>query len=143
MVRILSCVAGLVVVSAFIDRAVAQDARPADGFQATPEQEAFFEKSVRPILAAKCFECHGEKQQKGGLRLDSRGALLKGNDAGPAVVPGKPEESRFIEVIGYRDPIQMPPKQKLSEAEIAALTEWIRQGAPFPGAAAESGTPAL
>lgn len=120
-----------------------EPAKPAaDDFKATPEQEAFFEKTIRPLLVAKCLECHGEKQQKGDLRLDSRGAVLKGNDGGPAVVPGKPGESRLIEVIGYKDPVQMPPKGKLADAEIAALTEWIKMGAPFPGGSAATASAA-
>jgi hypothetical protein len=114
----------------------------ADEFKATPEQEAFFEMKVRPILVAKCLDCHGEKKQEGGLRLDSRGALLKGNDAGPAVIAGKPDESRLVEVIGYQDPIKMPPKQKLGDDQIATLTEWVKIGVPYPQGAAPGG-PAL
>jgi len=104
---------------------------PPAEFKPTPEQEAFFEKKVRPVLVARCLECHGEKKQEGGLRLDSRAALLTGNDSGPAITAGKPEESRLVEVIGYNDPIKMPPKQKLADEEIAALTEWIKIGAPY------------
>ena len=122
--------------------------QPAES-KATPEQEAFFEQKVRPVLIARCFECHGDKKQEGGLRLDSRSAAINGNDSGPAIVSGKPEESRLVEVIGYQDAIRMPPKQKLADAEIAVLTEWIKIGAPFPAAAAatapalgESATPA-
>ena len=111
-------------------------------FKATPEQEAFFEQKVRPLLAARCFECHGDKKQEGGLRLDSRTLATKGNESGPAIVPGKPEQSRLVEVIGYQDAIRMPPKQKLADAEIAVLTEWVKLGAPFPAAAAAAG-PAL
>jgi cytochrome c553 len=103
------------------------------GPKTATEQEAFFEQRVRPLLVAKCFECHGEKKQEGGLRLDSRSSILKGNDSGPAVVAGKPEESRLLEVIGYDDAIKMPPKQKLAESEIATLTEWVKIGAPWPG----------
>lgn len=109
--------------------AIAADDKP------SPESEAFFESKVRPLLVAKCFECHGEKQQKGDLRLDSRDAVFKGNDGGPAVVPGKPDDSRLIEVIGYRDPVRMPPKGKLSDAEIETLMTWVKLGAPFPGSA--------
>src|SRR6478735_3738736 len=69
---------------------------------ATPEQEAFFEKKIRPILVSRCLECHGEKKQEGGLRLDSRAGVLKGSDSGPSVVAGKPGESRLVEVIGYQ-----------------------------------------
>ncbi|MSR56567.1 MAG: DUF1553 domain-containing protein [Planctomycetaceae bacterium] len=100
-------------------------------FRATPDQEAFFENKVRPILVARCFECHSDKKQEAGLRLDSREALLKDGDSGPAVVAGKPEESRLIEVIGYGDAIKMPPKEKLPDDQIATLTEWIKIGAPF------------
>ena len=55
------------------------------------DREKFFEQNVRPLLAEKCYSCHGEKKQKGGLRLDSIEAILKGGESGPAVVPGKPE----------------------------------------------------
>src|SRR5262249_27802778 len=110
-----------------------------DDPKATPQHEAFFVKKVRPILAARCLECHGEKKQEGGLRLDSRSAILKGNDAGPAVVPGKPDESRLVEVIGHQDVIKMPPKQKLGDDEIATLTEWVKIGAPYPARATATG----
>lgn len=115
---------------------------PAAEFKATPEQEAFFEQKIRPLLVTRCFECHGEKKQEGSLRLDSRASILKGNESGPAIVAGKPEESRLVEVIGYQDALRMPPKQKLADAEIALLTEWIKIGAPFPASAAAMG-PAL
>ncbi len=100
------------------------------------EDEAFFEKQVRPVLVARCFECHGASQQKGSVRLDSRAESLKTTDGGTIVVPGKPEESRLIDVIGYEDAIRMPPKEKLPDREIATLTEWVRRGAPFPASAA-------
>lgn len=116
------------------DGIVQADDQPAAGadFRATPDQEAFFENKVRPILVARCFECHGDKKQEAGLRLDSRAALLKESDSGPVVVAGKPDESRLIEVIGYGDAIRMPPKEKLPDDQIAVMTEWIRIGAPFP-----------
>src|SRR5271154_4369842 len=56
-------------------------------------REHFFEQNVRPLLAEKCYSCHGDKKQKGGLRLDSIEAILKGGESGPAVVPGKPDDS--------------------------------------------------
>src|SRR3954468_14208025 len=78
---------------------------------ADPKGVEFFEKRVRPILVERCYECHGEKKHKGGLRLDSAAAVLKGGDSGPALVPGKPEESRIIKGISWSDPdFQMPPK---------------------------------
>ncbi len=99
----------------------------------------FFEKRVRPVLVERCYECHGEKKQKGGLRLDSAAAVLKGGDSGPALVPGKPDESRLVKGITWSDPdFQMPPKNKLSDSEIAALTEWVKLGAPDPRTHVES-----
>lgn len=98
-----------------------------------PEADEFFEKSVRPLLAARCLECHGATEQSAGLRLDSRAAILAGGDTGPAIVPGKPEKSLLITAVHYGDDSpQMPPKGKLSEEQIAALTTWVKLGAPWP-----------
>ena len=65
----------------------------ASGQDATSDPEGFFESKVRPVLAAKCVECHGPAKASGGLRLDSRDGLFKGGDSGPAVVPGDVEHS--------------------------------------------------
>ena len=94
--------------------------------------DAFFESKVRPLLIAKCQECHGSDKPKAGLQLDSREAILAGGESGPAAISGKPDESLLIDVIGYRNAIQMPPKSKLPDAEIAILTEWVRRGMPWP-----------
>jgi cytochrome c553 len=98
----------------------------------SPAEAEFFEKSVRPLLLAKCVDCHGADKQKGGLRLDSRDAALRGGDSGAAIEPGKPDDSRLIEAISYRTDLKMPPKSKLSDAEIAHLTDWVKRGAPWP-----------
>jgi cytochrome c553 len=101
--------------------------------QPTPSQIEFFEKSVRPVLAAHCFECHGAEKHKGNLRLDSRPMMMEGGGSGPAIVPGNAKKSLLIQAIHYTDPeLKMPPKGKLSDAEIAILTDWIQQGAPWP-----------
>ncbi|MGH9847229.1 MAG: PSD1 and planctomycete cytochrome C domain-containing protein, partial [Blastocatellia bacterium] len=101
--------------------------------QLTPEQTEFFEKHVRPVLAENCYSCHGEKMQMSGLRLDSRAALLKGGDRGPAITPGDPEASLLIRAIRYADPdLAMPPKGKLPPLAIAGLEAWVRMGAPDP-----------
>lgn len=93
----------------------------------------FFENEVRPVLASRCYECHGEKKQKGGLRVDDIGYLQSGGDTGPALVPGKPEESPIIEAVRYlKSDFQMPPKEKLPDAEVAVLEKWVRMGAPWP-----------
>lgn len=92
-----------------------------------------FEKKIRPLLAENCFECHGDKKQKGGLRLDSRAAMLTGGDTGPSIVPGDPEKSLLLTAIQYRDEnLLMPPKRKLAAEHVAALSEWIKRGAPWP-----------
>jgi len=94
---------------------------------------AFFESKVRPLLVAKCVECHGDKKQKGGLRLDSRAAWQKGGEFGPAIVPGKPEESLLIKAVQFADKdLQMPPKQPMTAAEVAVLVEWVKSGAADP-----------
>jgi mono/diheme cytochrome c family protein len=108
----------------------------AEDSPASPEQEEFFESQVRPLLAARCLECHGEKKQESGLRLDSRATALKGGDSGsPAVVPGKPDESQLIAAVKHTGDYQMPPKSKLSDEEIAALTKWVEMGSPWPKSA--------
>ncbi len=94
------------------------------------EQLKFFESQVRPLLASKCVSCHGAEKQKGELRLDSRAAVLKGGESGPAVVPGRPEESLLIEAINY-DSFEMPPAGQLSKESIDVLTRWVRMGAPW------------
>jgi len=97
------------------------------------EKIAFFESKVRPLLLARCIECHGDKKQKGGLRLDSRAAWSKGGDSGPAIVPGKVDESLLIKAVRYRDKdLQMPPKMALAPQDVEILTEWVRQGAIDP-----------
>ncbi|MCX8489092.1 MAG: hypothetical protein ORN22_08300, partial [Opitutales bacterium] len=102
----------------------------------TAAQLEFFEKEVRPVLADNCYKCHGPKKQKSSLRLDSRELILKGGEVGPVVVPGKPEASRLILAIKHtkaKDVEAMPSAdEKISPKAIAALTEWVRQGLPWP-----------
>jgi hypothetical protein len=101
----------------------------------TPEQERFFEEKVRPLLSANCFECHGPKKQESGLRLDSRSAVIDGGDSGErAVVPGDPDRSLLVKAINHVGEYHMPPKRKLGGDEIAALTEWVKEGLPWPAA---------
>src|SRR5205823_8953802 len=103
----------------------------------------FFEKRVRPVLAARCYECHGPKSKaRGGLRVDSRAALLRGGDHGPAIVPGKPEQSFLLRVLRHDADIKMPPKEKLPARAIADLAAWVKQGAPWPSDAAVLPPPA-
>lgn len=94
---------------------------------------AHFEQRIRPLLIANCIECHGPDKQKGGLRLDSRDGWQTGGDSGPALTPGRPEESRLWHAVTYLDrDLKMPPKRKLKESEVADLKLWIESGAPDP-----------
>jgi hypothetical protein len=110
------------------------DKKPAPEKRFSAEGLAFFEKDVLPILQANCLECHGAKKPKGGLRLTSRERLLKGGDLGPALDEAKPEESRLLLAIIYKDKPQMPPSGKLPQKDIDTLTRWVKMGAPWtPG----------
>ena len=101
--------------------------------QLSHEQLEFFEKSVRPLLIERCYECHSTKEVSGGLRLDSQIGVAKGGDTGPAIVAGKPAQSRLVEAIRYENrDLQMPPTGRLSDAEIDVLVKWIELGAPDP-----------
>ncbi len=93
------------------------------------DAKAHFEKNVRPILVEHCFRCHGPDKQKGGLRLDSRAAFLKGGEGGPAVVPGKPDTSPLVHSVREGE---MPPTGKLADAQIATLAKWVQDGAYWP-----------
>ncbi len=106
----------------------------------TPEQLQFFENKVRPVLAENCTKCHGAEKQNNGLRLDSRAAIVKGSDYGPVVEPGKPEVSKLIKAIRHEAGVEAMPKtgSKLSDDAIAAISEWIAMGLPWP---AESAAP--
>ncbi|WP_298858798.1 DUF1549 domain-containing protein [uncultured Gimesia sp.] len=98
---------------------------------ANVKQLHFFEKEVRPLLIKHCLECHGEKKQKGELRLDSLKAILQGGESGPAIVPGKSNESLLVDAINFES-FEMPPENKLKDKEIAVLTRWVNTGAYWP-----------
>ena len=101
---------------------------------ATPARaDDFFEAKVRPVLVKRCEKCHGASKQKAGLRLDVRSGWERGGGQGPAVVPGKTEESLLVRAVRYTDDdLQMPPDGKLPDAEVSALAEWVRRGAVDP-----------
>ncbi|MDY3561121.1 PSD1 and planctomycete cytochrome C domain-containing protein [Gemmata sp. JC673] len=115
---------------------------PAVVAAAPPDDAAHFEKKVRPVLVEKCVSCHGPEKQKGGLRVDSRAALLQGGDSGPSLVPGKPNESLLTRVLAHDGELKMPPKNKLPAPEIAALKEWVQAGAPWPDSPSAPAAPA-
>jgi hypothetical protein len=110
-------------------------AEPAPAESPTPsrEQAQFFESKVRPVLFETCIKCHGPEKQKSGLRLDSRASALAGGEQGPAVVPGKPDDSLLVTAIRHDDDqLKMPPSKKLPGQQIADLTRWVQMGAPWP-----------
>ncbi|MGB7346876.1 MAG: PSD1 and planctomycete cytochrome C domain-containing protein [Pirellulaceae bacterium] len=97
---------------------------------------AFFESNVRPILVRHCYDCHSAQEgaAEGGLRVDSRTAIRKGGERGPAVVPGRPDASLLLTAVSHTDSdLKMPPKEaKLSPSVLADLKKWIEMGAPDP-----------
>ncbi|NNJ27674.1 hypothetical protein LzC2_37820 [Planctomycetes bacterium LzC2] len=100
-----------------------------------PNQIEFFEQRIRPVLAQDCYACHSsEGKADGGLVLDHREGLLKGGDRGPAIVPGKPEESLLVQAIRHDDEdLEMPSAApKLDAAVIRDFEQWVRMGAPDP-----------
>jgi len=100
--------------------------------QMVAAQEDFFETKVRPVLINKCDSCHGSAA-KGGLRLDSRAALLQGGKDGAVVVPGHPESSMLTSAIHYTDTrLQMPPRAALKADQVADIDAWIKMGLPWP-----------
>lgn len=101
-----------------------------------PQHIEFFEARIRPLLVERCYECHSSdsKSLKAGLKLDSKTAILKGGDSGPAIVAGEPNKSLLIESVRYESN-EMPPGGKLSDAQIADLTKWVEIGAPWPAEA--------
>ncbi|MGZ8920060.1 MAG: PSD1 and planctomycete cytochrome C domain-containing protein, partial [Limisphaerales bacterium] len=102
---------------------------------AAPSHAAEGFEKAHAILQEHCFKCHShaEKKSKGGLMLDSQSSLLEGGDSGPAISTDKPAEGLLLKAISHADPdLQMPPKTKLSDAQIATLTAWIQAGAPWP-----------
>jgi hypothetical protein len=94
--------------------------------------EELFETSIRPVLAKNCYSCHTQTML-GGLRLDSKQAMLDGGKSGPALVPGKPDESLLIKVVRHEiDDLKMPMGGKLADEQIAVLAQWVEMGAPWP-----------
>jgi len=101
----------------------------------TRAQVDFFEKKIRPVLVENCYKCHSAKSEKikGELLLDTKASARKGGESGPAVVPRDLKKSLLIEAVRWtNDDLQMPPKKKLSAAQIMDLERWVQMGAPDP-----------
>ncbi len=101
------------------------------GAWAQPDTE-YFEREIRPLLAKNCYACHGAKSGFAGLRLHERASAMKGSDAGPVIVAGKPDESKLIRAVRGELSQRMPPSGPLPAGEIAKLVRWIEMGAPWP-----------
>jgi hypothetical protein len=92
-----------------------------------------FRNRVAPLLESRCVSCHGTEKQKGGLRMDSREAILKGGDTGPGAVPGEVGKSLILQSVMHTSKeLKMPPKEKLSAGEVAVFERWVRDGVPWP-----------
>ena len=101
------------------------------------EVEVDFVRDVQPILEAHCLSCHGQKKQKGRLRLDSKGAALRGGGSGAVLVPGRSKESRLFQVLLDPNPDERMPKDAdpLKKEQIEILRRWIDRGAAWPDSA--------
>ena len=120
------------------DLPAASGSRVASGLQGEtylPSEESirFFETKIRPLLADHCYECHGVDSQESDLRVDTLVGMLSGGLAGPSMIPGQPNSSLLVTAVRYHDnDLKMPPDEKLSDLQIADLTQWIEMGAPHP-----------
>ena len=107
---------------------------------AAPEDGAFFESKVRPVLATQCYSCH-TSSALGGLRVDSKEALLKGGKSGPAIIPGDPDKSLLIAAVRQTGALKMPMGGKLEAKQVDDLVAWVKSGAVWPAEAKTTGNP--
>ncbi len=136
MTRPLIAVALLTGVAAFAQPTAAQPTK-GGGFadKPTPDQLAFFEKKIRPVLVEQCYKCHSAEAEKikGGLTLDTRDGTRRGGETGPIIQPGNPDRSKLIASLKHKNPdTAMPPKGKLADSVIADFEAWVKMGAPDP-----------
>ena len=106
---------------------------------AGPDEAArpeFYTTKVQPIFQANCYRCHGGMNHRGGLNIATRAGMMKGGHDGAVLVPGDPAKSLLVRLIRHEgpqnDPMPMPPKAKLSDADIATVERWVRAGAIMP-----------
>lgn len=89
----------------------------------------YFDERVAPILEKRCLPCHNEELKNANISFLDRDSLLSGGTLGPALIPGRPDQSLLIAALRHEGELQMPPGPKLSSKEVAVLTEWIKRGA--------------
>lgn len=105
----------------------------AESDEFTPEQIAFFENKIRPVLATSCYECHGAEKQEGDLRLDTYKGIMQGGKSGVLISTADPASSLLITAIKYQNPdLQMPPDGQLSKEVVADFVLWLASGAAHP-----------
>ena len=110
-------------------------ARSREHPEGAPVARKVTEHQITPIFLLRCTVCHGGRKKEAGLDLRSRESMIKGGKSGPAMVPGKPDESLIVRKIRAAE---MPPARKLVEvsvkfmrpSELQLLEGWIRAGAP-------------
>ena len=130
VLRCLALPSCLLATSSWVPQLSAQEKSPA---APSSKQVEFFERNVRPVLLKHCVSCHGSEKQENGLRLDTRQSILMGGESGPAITSGQSKQSLLVEQIGVHDNESvMPPDDELNPLEIANLTKWIDDGAPWP-----------
>ncbi len=122
-----SAIAAIVAIVAAFQPVIAQE---------NPATSEFYTQHVKPILQTNCYRCHAGMNRRGGLNMETREALLKGGKDGPALVPGDPANSLLIKLIRHEgpanDPMDMPPRGKLSDVDIAVVEQWVKAGAIMP-----------
>ncbi|QDS93800.1 Planctomycete cytochrome C [Roseimaritima multifibrata] len=104
---------------------------PAIAEEPTTAERDQFEQHVRPMLLTNCIKCHDDNKQEGGLNLTTLEGLLEGGDSGPAVVPGKPDESLLLEALRYES-FEMPPSGQLEDSLVGGIAAWVAAGADWP-----------
>ena len=107
------------------------------GAQEDAAKPEYYTTRVRPIIAANCANCHLGANHRGGLSLETRETMLKGGHDGAVLVPGDPGKSLMVKLVRHEgpadDPMPMPPnKPKISDADIATITAWVKAGAVTP-----------
>ena len=110
---------------------------PTASIAAEPDSSVF-DRHIQPILASRCMPCHSDKVKTSGLALTSRAAVLTGGSRGPAIVPGKPDESLIVQALRRSHDLQMPPDGPLDPEQVELFTEWVRQDAVWGKTAADA-----
>ena len=105
--------------------------------QDAANKSAFYTEKVKPILEENCYKCHGGMNHRGGLNFQTKAGMMKGGRDGAVVVPDDPAASLLVKLMRHEgppnDPRPMPPRgPKLSDADIAIVTQWVKAGAVMP-----------